>query len=267
MFRSLAGAGLVVVLLAGCSMAGSSDPESDSQESIEPATQVVPEREPVTPPLGVAASGALVTAEGADLGQVHIDRTERGYALRLPEEGLSELLATQEGRLHVAFSDGEIDFGQCPEANLWQHGADVREPAFARLVPDESGQDPTYWKAVSIVSFDDPAAEPCWQSFAAIAQLEWTTPVARPWVDPVDAGESAQARGTVEERDGAPVLYRTASGDDWAAIAERFGMDSTDLTWLNPIRYGNAEPETAYAGQVLNLDPVARGDSETRRPR
>ena len=118
----------------------------------------------------------------------------------------------------------------------------------------------SFFTSVIVVGFVELGGDGCTQPILASGPLVWDQPVVRPWVNPIDTGARTGANGTVDA-----TTYTTASGDIWSEIAARFAIDGDDLEWLNPIRIGS-QPGTAYADQVLNLDPDDRSDSESRRP-
>lgn len=169
----------------------------------------------------------------------------------------------------IAWSDGPVEAGQCGEDNAWQWGSSLDEPRLTHTVPQAdtvpASLDPSFWHTVLFIEFVDDPATPCLQRIVASAELEWDVPITRPWVQPVDAGASAEASGEVRQRKGQIVGYLTDAGDTWDGIARRFGLSGDDLRWLNPLRLGGSGWDATFADQPLNLDPAHRGGSESRR--
>jgi hypothetical protein len=223
-------------------------------------TPGVDDHQPVAIPAGPVATATLIAVDGATVGDVTIAREATGYVIDYPD---IDRLGEDIGVTHtqIAMSDSPFTVDECGDANIWQigwDGDDIRTAPFLGDYPDE---DWSFFTSVLVIGFREVGSDGCTQPILATGELTWNQPVVRPWVDPVDSGPADGASGPV---DGS--LYTTAPGDIWSAVAARFGIDSDDLTWLNPIRAGNSERNTAYAGQVLNLDPADRSDSESRRP-
>jgi hypothetical protein len=246
----------LLLVVAGCTPAAqptSSDDDATDPQSITENTQAVI-------PDGVVATGALTTVAGGPVGEVTIIRDGDAYRIDYPD--LDQLaLASQMTDPRLSLSDSPFSPDECGDANIWQLGFGddaIRTVGFdAEIFP--SG-DWSFFTSIVVVGFLEPGAAECTQPILATAPLTWDQPVVRPWVEPVDGGQAAGAMGEV---DGA--LYTTSAGDTWDAIAARFGVSAGDLEWLNPIRIPG-QPRTAYADQVLNLDPEHRSDSESRRP-
>jgi hypothetical protein len=122
----------------------------------------------------------------------------------------------------------------------------------------------SFFTSLLIIGYPDPDlggdAAGCMQPILAAAPLTWDVPDVRPWVEPADSGSRSGATGDVDG-----TRYTTAPSDVWDEIATRFGIGGDDLEWLNPIRTPSGN-HSAFAGQVLNLDPNDRSDSESRRP-
>jgi hypothetical protein len=251
-------AALTAMSLAACASATSASPREGSASSGEPSAEP---NVPVQIAEGTIARGELLLADGSSFGEASIDWVDGGIVVHVPD-----LTPLRSGGSSImpALADGEVAIGDCGEPNVWALGiGEIPQPA-PLPVPEFMG-DPSFLRYLLIVepgSIDGDCAQP----IRALARLEWDVPEVRPWIDVVDTGERAGAHGAVKLREGRPVLYRTAPGDDWVSIAQRFDLDADDLSYLNPIRLGNSEPGVAYADQVLNLDPGNRGDSETRRP-
>jgi hypothetical protein len=245
-----------LVLLAGCTALGPTSP--DVHGTADPQSTVT---QPVEIPNGVIATGALVGIAGEQLGEVRIVKDGYDYRFEAPEF----VTFTDERPMTLALSDSPFDPAECGNANIWQMGVGD-EATFQHGVPASTfaSGDWSFFTSVVVVGHLEPAdgtdLTECVQRILATAPLTWDQPVVRPWVDPVDSGAASGANGTVDG-----TLYTTAPGDVWDAIAARFGISGSDLEWLNPIRTPGT-PKTAYEGQLLNLDPDDRSDSESRRP-
>ncbi|MGB4777810.1 LysM peptidoglycan-binding domain-containing protein [Microbacterium sp.] len=214
---------------------------------------------PVAIPDGIVATGTMVAADGTTLGPVTVTRSGTAYRFDYPTDWLPD---DPGNSLIEALSDSPFTMDECGADNIWQLGATIGQIG---SFLGEAYPDPTFFTSLLVVRPTGSAGDgSCWQPILAKADLAWTTPVTRPWVDPEDAGARDGARGAVEVVDGR-MLYTTASGDVWSEIARRFAITQDDLEWLNPIRIPG-ELHSAYAAQVLNLDPLDRGDSESRRP-
>jgi hypothetical protein len=234
------------LVLAGCSTA--------APQQTEPA------HVPVLIPSGPVATAELTTVAGDPVGDVSIIRDGEGYRIDYPEiSGLGTDIGVT--RTELTLSDSPFTTDECGDANVWQIGWGddaIRTVAFdANAFP--SG-DWSFFTSVIVVGFRESGDDACTQPILATGDLVWDQAVIRPWVEPQDSGPREGATGTVDG-----TIYTTAAGDIWGEIATRFGIDGSDLEWLNPIRVGS-QPGMAYAGQLLNLDPDDRSDSESRRP-
>ncbi len=251
--RPLALLALVSLLTTGCvaTAAGGGAATGDAGVVASPS--------PVPIPDGVVATGTMMLADGTDAGPVTVTKSGSTYDFDYPRDWLPD---DPGNSLTEAVSDSPFTIDECGSDNIWQLGAQIGQIG---SFLDEAYPDPTFFTALLVVQPGTAVAgTTCQQPILAKADLTWTTPVTRPWVDPVDGGARNGAQGGVEIVDGR-MLYTTASGDVWSEIARRFGIDRADLAWLNPIRHPD-EVDMAYVGQVLNLDPQNRGDSEARRP-
>lgn len=248
MMRRFSVAGVVVLLLAGC-----------ATQAAPPGSEAA--HVPVLIPSGVVATAELTTVAGEPFGEVTIIRDGEGYRMDYPD--LETLAVGGEiARPELTLSDSPFTTDECGDANIWQLG--FGDDAIRTVPFDEDifpSGDWSFLTSVIVVGFVELGGDGCTQPILASGPLEWDQPVVRPWVDPVDSGSRPNATGTVDG-----TVYTTAAGDVWDVIAARFGIERDDLEWLNPIRAGNSEPHTAYEGQLLNLDPDDRSDSESRRP-
>ena len=91
----------------------------------------------------------------------------------------------------------------------------------------------------------------------AVSTVHWSIPVRQSNVHPVDAGARPYAAGTVTATtpSGAPKSYRVAAGDTVAVVAERFGISTQDLLWLNSEVQTVGPDQYLYESTTLNLDP------------
>ena len=132
---------------------------------------------------------------------------------------------------------------------------------------DGTWNDPSFLQTLVVATYSNGSTtSACAMPIIAVAPIEWRIPETHPGLVVRDSGVANFAWGTVTMRDGQPFTYLTHQGDNWTSIAKRFGISEADLTWLNPIRIGEDKPRVAYIGQVLNLSPTNRGNSDSRRP-
>lgn len=214
---------------------------------------------PIEIPTGVVATGDILLADGSTFGTATLTWDAGVLGVEVPD--LTPLFGEEQSL--VALADGDVSFEMCGTENLWQVGFGD-EATMAGLPMPEAFGDPSYYRYLLVMPYwrDDGG---CPEPIIGLARLEWDVPATRPWLKLADAGPAEAAQGGVLAEDGELLAYRTAQGDTWNAIAVRFGITADDLSYLNPIRSGGSESETAYEGQILNLDPANRGDSETRR--
>jgi hypothetical protein len=252
MIRTFAIAGGALLLtLAGCGLLSTPTSSDDSVDPVVPAAHDL-----VEIPDGVVATGDLTSVAGEAIGEVRIIKDGSTYHFDVPEF----VTLTNERPMTLALSDSPFEPTECGDANIWQIGiGDQATLDYGLDAATFSSGDWSFITSVVVVGHLDPVGD-CQQPILAIAPLTWDQPVVRPWVDPVDSGAAVQAEGRVDG-----TLYTTAAGDNFDAIAARFGIGPDDLEWLNPIRTPG-QTRWAYADQVLNLDPDDRSDSESRRP-
>ena len=93
----------------------------------------------------------------------------------------------------------------------------------------------------------------------AVDTIRWSIPERATNVHPVDGGARAGAAGRVPETtpSGAPARYVVAAGDTFDGVAQRFGITSQDLLWLNPSGRAYDGALNLLQDQSLNLDPQA----------
>jgi hypothetical protein len=185
------------------------------------------------------------------------------------------------GQNLFVLADSPITMSECGENNLWQIGMttkenNVIEPTMHFLdLPNDGGEwsDPTFFTTFGFLQYGQIGADGtpalvrgCQQPVVALAQIVWTMQTIYPGLTVSDHGRVAGAAGAVTKKSGQPFTYVTAKDDTWAAIAHRFGLTPDQLRFLNPVRHPDTIVAEAYTGQVLNLDPHNRGNSESRRP-
>ena len=93
----------------------------------------------------------------------------------------------------------------------------------------------------------------CLATVVARADIDWTFPPLRGYLDLVDSGATGGARGDAETIDGRPAAYTVAPGDLIEEVAARFGISVDDLFYLNNSRQPNAQQQTLRVGERLNL--------------
>ncbi|MEN0084186.1 MAG: LysM domain-containing protein [Leifsonia sp.] len=93
----------------------------------------------------------------------------------------------------------------------------------------------------------------------AVNTVHWSIPERATNVHPVDGGARAGATGRVPDTtaSGAPARYVVAAGDTFDGVAQRFGITSQDLLWLNPSGRAYDGALNLLQDQSLNLDPQA----------
>jgi len=93
----------------------------------------------------------------------------------------------------------------------------------------------------------------------AVNTIRWSIPERATNVHPADGGARAGATGRVPDAtpSGAPARYVVAAGDTFDAVAQRFGITSQDLLWLNPSGRAYDGSLNLLENQSLNLDPQA----------
>jgi hypothetical protein len=248
--------GVAAMLLTGCA-ATPTPVSTDEPVVFHPTTP----HAPVEIPLGVVATGDLIAADGISLGAADIVHSEAGFRIELPPVDFGDPQTWMP-----TLSDSPVAAGACGSDNVWQLGL-PNDPNAPDFPFDEWAGDPSFFTSIVVVHYPQPDevdAVGCIQPILATAALTWSSPVTRPWIAVADTGQTPQANGLVKV-EGGRMIYLTDDGDNWSAIAERFGITPDDLEYLNPIRTPGTRHE-AFAYQVLNLDPADRSDSESRRP-
>jgi hypothetical protein len=188
---------------------------------------------------------------------------------------LSNFATDYTGQNIFALADKPFGLTACGENNVWQVGLPDTDPdagiraSMSFPLPNDAGEwdDPTFFTTFAFLQY--PNGTPtrgCQQPIVALTPIHWTMKSIYPGLVVRDRGPGVGARGTVTQKAGGPYSYSTAQDDTWAAIARRFRLTPAELRYLNPIRHPDGVTAEAYDGQVLNLDPANRGDSESRRP-
>lgn len=254
-------------LLASCS-APSGSTLNSAAASTRAATSPAAAGHPAVPiPDGPVAVAPLTTVQGVALGNATIVKTGSQWILKLPALDLGD-----PASVLPTLADSPFPPTACGSDNVWEVSFVHQEGLPLILDVASFGGDPSFFTTLVLVRYGGatlpaPDARGCIQPILATAPITWSVPDQRPWITTVtDAGVGPGARGIVRVQNGRPAIYVTAPDDSWSSIAARFGLSSSDLSWLNPNRLGGSAPDTAYAQQLLNLDPKNRGDSESRRP-
>jgi LysM repeat protein len=220
-------------------------------------------------PDGIVGTGTLTSWNGGTAGSLQVIAKSGHFTFVL-----TDFSTDFTGENLFALADTTVTMSQCGERNLWQVGLNDGDNSVAPTMrfglPNVVGAwgDPSFFRTFLFMQYPTGQAltRGCQQPIIALATIHWTMPGIYPGLAVHDGGAASGARGTVKTENGAPFSYDTQQGDTWAAIAHRFGITPAELLYLNPIRHPEAEPAIAYAGQVLNLSPANRGDSESRRP-
>ena len=269
MIRSFVGVAVAVAmvgLLSSCSAAGSTSTSPTVPTPVIGGSASA--RHPDIPiPDGQVAVAPLTSAQGVALGNATIVKTGSQWILKLPPLDLGDPVSVLP-----TLADSPFSPKACGSDNVWEVAFVHQEGLPLILDVASFDGDPSFFTTLVLVRYGGatqptPDAAGCIQPILATAPITWNVPDQRPWITTViDEGTQPGARGSVEVLNGAPSVYVTAAEDNWVKIAARFGLSSSDLSWLNPNRLGGSAPDTAYAQQMLNLDPSGRGNSESRRP-
>jgi hypothetical protein len=122
---------------------------------------------------------------------------------------------------------------------------------------------PSYLSALvtysSVASPDGVPVELGPDKVLAVNTIRWSIPDRATNVHPADGGARGGAAGGVTETtpSGAPARYVVAAGDTFDGVAQRFGITSQDLLWLNPSGRAFDGSLNLLENQSLNLDPQA----------
>jgi LysM repeat protein len=259
----LAGFG-VLVLLTGCIAQPKPVRTAAPLINTAPSTETV-----VAVPNGVMASGSFRSSDGTTSGQFEITNSAGRFTL-----SVTHFTSTFTGELLISLSDADVAVGACGENlslpiefgdQIGRYNGGLSEDISG---PNSGWGDPSF--LVNLVVMKYPTAGVvhggCAQPILALAPIAWRIPETHPNLVVHDTGVRNAAWGTAVSKKGKPFSYLTHQGDTWSSIAARFGMTSSDLTWLNPVRHGGSKSNEAYTGQSLNLSPTNRGNSDSRRP-
>ena len=216
----------------------------------------------VTAQDGVVATGALITPAGQQAGSVVITRDGAKFVANLVN-----FSTDVPGQKSVSFSPEVLAPADCVSNRYvfsWADGDTLPNNAMDVGLLRDSG-DPSYLRSVVVnrypidSQFVSQSTADCYEPTIASAVLTWTLPDMRPGLGSViDGGRRTAAQGTVTFHDGKPVSYATVAGDTLIAIAQRLGVTTDDLVYLNPRRPSAYKADTAYAEEVLNLERSAR---------
>jgi hypothetical protein len=258
----LAGIG-VLVSLTGCVAQPKPVQTTAPVMHTSPPTETV-----VAVPDGVMASGSFRSSDGTTSGQFQITHSAGRFTL-----SVTHFTSTFTGELITSLSDADVAIGACGEnLSLPIEFGDPIGRQNGALSEDLSGPnsgwgDPSFLENLVVMKYPtNGAVHGCAQPILALAPIAWRIPETHPNLVVHDTGVRNAAWGTVVSKNGKPFSYLTHQGDTWSSIAARFGMTSSDLTWLNPVRHGGSKSNEAYTGQTLNLSPTNRGNSDSRRP-
>jgi hypothetical protein len=257
----LAGIG-VAALLTGCIA------QPKPVRTAAPLMKTAPPTETVVAvPNGVMASGSFRSPDGTTSGQFEITNASGHYSL-----SFSDFHGDSPAQLSVSLADTAVTVKQCGSSGVSQVDFNdlLTAASVKRAWPIKSSgtwNDPSFLKTLVVAAFTNGSStDACQMPIIAVAPIEWRIPETHPDLVVRDSGVANFAWGTVTMQDGQPFTYLTHQGDTWTGIAKRFGISQADLTWLNPIRLVEDKPRVAYIGQVLNLSPANRGDTESRQP-
>lgn len=243
----------VVLLLVGCTAPVVLD------ASPTPAASSSPDSEPEVG--SVLATGSLVDADGAPIGDVEIRAAAHGTN-ELVISGYQLVPEVVSGRLSLE----PLFFDECHDQGLAVATGGLSSDAVQTFVLGDFDDLPfeSDFVAFGLVENTPPTAErDCLLRVVAVAELTWpnsTAEVPTDW-EPVDSGPVLGAMGTTTvDAEGTPLTYVVAAGDTPDAIRKRF-----DLYWSSLARQdGTAMPmyPTIYEGEVLTFVeplPVTQG--------
>ena len=247
-----------IVGLAGCT--ASNPTPSASAHTV--AVKAIPV------PDGTVGTGTLTSWNGKTTGQLRVVAKSGNFTLMF-----SSFSTDYPGQLTFGLADTAVRMTQCGENNLWQIGLtppdNIVKPSMSLGLPNvaDGYTDPSFFQTFLLLQYPDgTTTRGCQQPIIALAKIAWTMKPIYPGLTVHDSGKAASAEGVVKLINEKPFSYVTAVRDTWSSIAARFGLTPAELLYLNPIRHPEAVPAIAYEGQILNLDPANRGNSESRRP-
>ncbi|GAA4682466.1 LysM peptidoglycan-binding domain-containing protein [Frondihabitans cladoniiphilus] len=212
------------------------------------------------PKRGLIVASADVATPTGKVG-FHVDVTATGedtYAIRTtdfhsnPPGAAYEMFFRQyDESVGSCITDG-VSFGYAS----WGGPNSTAQAVPPQVDLTQAGDDPSFLKNVVITTSPATLTSCLWQ-VVAVTPLTWHTPNRHPGLDPHDTGNRPGATGTVTATNGTLRTYTTAAGDTEAGLEKRFGITLRDLQYLNAASKPGS-PFTLYAGQQLNLDPLAR---------
>jgi LysM repeat protein len=249
----------LVVSLVGCTP--SSHQTGSSPQPVLAKAVPVPD--------GVVGDGTLTGWNGRTSGSLQVIAKSGHFTFVL-----SDFATDFAGENEFALADTPVTMSQCGENNLWQTGLtdgdNTSKPTMRFSLPNVGGAwgDPSFFQTFLFMQYPtgESLTRGCQQPIIALATIHWTMKSIYPGLTVHDRGIIPGAQGVTKAVNGKPYSYTTIQADAWEDIAKRYGLTPAELLYLNPIRHPEAEPAEAYTGQVLNLSPTNRGDSESRRP-
>jgi hypothetical protein len=260
--RAAAGFAGILLVLTACASPPAPVP-APTTAAISPSATPAPPAEPSPPQLApgrLLATGRVSSRDGQESATVRITagKQQETYVLTL-----TDIRSVRPGNIEVLLSPGAyvagapcFDTGRtlALSGQLAKSGSQTFD---LNAEADYFGDDPSFVHAVVFTS-DDGDATRCLDDAVAAGNLTWTMPDMRPWMTVVDGGARTDARGTVNNVDGAPASYLVAAGDTLSAIASRFGITIEDVFYLNPDRATGNRDAGAHEGETLNLSKDRR---------
>lgn len=202
----------------------------------------------------VVASGDFATADGTTLGRIEIVVGEHGrFDARV--SGWNADLPAQTG---LTLHPDPVPFDSCPDTGFALGLGDLAgQPTQYFTIGTMGSGDPSFLESAVLSTFPAGGSD-CMRPVTAVAALTWSIPDRRPGLRVVDSGAATAAAGDATLVDGAPTSYLVHGDDTFGAIAERFGITTSDLQYLNPTRTTPGPSDQAYAGETLNLSRALR---------
>ncbi|MEL4320674.1 hypothetical protein WJX64_16790 [Leifsonia sp. YIM 134122] len=248
----------VMAILTGCTVPAASGADGSDATAIPTGTArpAVAAGESGAPELEwhhVVGSGDLVTADGAVLGLIEVIVGKHGlFDARLT--GWDGDLPAKTG---LTLHPEPVAIDSCTDTGFALSLGDLSlQPTQYFTIGTIGSGDPSFLETAVLSTLPDPAAgmaTDCMRPAAAVAVLHWSIPDMRPGLHVIDSGRATAAIGDVTIVDGEPASYLVHGDDTLGAIAERFGITTSDLLYLNPTRVTPGSTGQAYAGETLNL--------------
>ncbi|MEP6478598.1 MAG: LysM domain-containing protein [Rhodoglobus sp.] len=206
------------------------------------------------------ATGTIASEDGKTSGAVRVTLAADGtYGFDLTDfatkrTGDVELLLNP-----VALGPAETCLDTGFRVTLGRLSADATQDFHLGDMVDIAGGDPTFLDEVVLTQVIPADVEnDCAATVVAAAPLTWTLPDRRPDLTVVDSGPADGANGTVALDGTTPLTYTVADGDTLELIAERFGITTDDVFYLNPTRIPNPKDPIAHTGEIFNLSKAHR---------